>query len=198
MEQLLQEILDLYGMDREVFFGKRKFVEVTTARKHLINLAIERGMSTSEIKAFMNIDHNSMHYYRQNPVLPTTPENARATLPMTMMIEGGATLEEVDAAFPDQPDLVRKIMRRALARTKSVRVTNKHKAREGLPIDNMTVKDTLSSLGLRMGSITSLIISSMTPEVRAYWIKTCLDDGYETLEECFADFLTDKYYEAQQ
>lgn len=198
MEQLLQEILDLYGMDREVFFGKRKFLEVTTARKHLVLLALDRGIDLKLIKAFMNLDHNSIRHHRRNNVLAITPEVARISLPITMMIEDGADIQDLDAAFPEQRDLVRQLLRRSTARFKRHRVGVKEKMLTGVPVRPSQVKDALSNLGVRMGTMTSLISTAITPEVRAYWIKECVNGKYGTLEECFADFLTDKYYEDQQ
>lgn len=198
MEELLQEILDLYGMDREVFFGRRKFLEVTTARKHLVLLALERGIEVRLIKSFLNLDQDSIRYHRRNNVLAMTPEEARISLPITLMIETGALISELDDAFPNQKKLVRFLLRRSNARFKRHRVGVKERMLSGLPIKQTQVKDALANLNIRMGTMTSLISASLTPEVRAYWIKECIDGGYDSLEECFADQLTESYYEAQK
>lgn len=196
MEELLQEILDLYGMDRELFFGKRKFLEVTTAKKHFIQRAMGEGHPSKVIQNFMGIDHHSIRYHKRNPRLGMTPEQARHSLPITLMAESGATIEEIFKAFPDRKELTRKTVRRSRARSKRNNSPIQKRLLDGEDLSRNRVKDAISRLGLRMGSMTSLLNESMTAEVRAYWISYCINNGYKSIEEVVADFMTDKYFEA--
>ena len=196
MEELLQEILDLYQMDRDLFFGKRKFLEVTTAKKHFIQRAMSEGHPSKVIQDFMGIDHHSIRYHKRNPRLAMTPEQARQSLPITLMAEGGATIEEIFEAFPDNKELTRKTVRRSRARSKRNNSPIQKRLLDGEDLSRNRVKDAISRLSLRMGSMTSLLNDSITPEVRAYWISYCINNGYKSIEEVIADFMTDKYFEA--
>lgn len=197
MEELLQEILDLYGMDRDLFFGKRKFLEVTTAKKHFIQRALSEGHPSKVIQDFMGIDHHSIRYHKRNPRLGMTPEQARQSLPITLMAEGGATIEEIFEAFPDNKELTRKTVRRSRARSKRNNSPIQKRLLDGEDLSRNRVKDAISRLSLRMGSMTGLLNDSITPEVRAYWISYCINNGYKSIEEVIADFMTDKYFEAR-
>lgn len=198
MEELLQEILDLYGMERELFFGKRKFLEVTTAKKHFIQRAMSEGHPSKVIQNFMGIDHHSIRYHRKNPRLAMTSEEARRSLPITLMAEGGATIEEILKAFPDKEELTRKTVRRSRARSKRNTSPIQKRLLDGEELSRSRVKDAISRLSLRMGSMTGLLNDSITPEVRAHWIAECINNGYKSIEEALADFMTEKYFELQK
>lgn len=193
MDGILKYILELYQADSDLFFSKRKFTEISHMRWHFMKLCKDSGFSTSSISSYTGYDRSSIGYALNKMEDGFDIEECVMGIRIYNEMKKGKSNAKLIAMFPKHEARVRDIAKRLQPSVKKSIVTKKIVMNKE-KVCREDFINALTQLKVRMGSMSHLLVSQLSPEVSAFWVNKTVDDGYESISECLADYLTDEYF----
>lgn len=193
MDGILKHVLELYQSDSELFFSKRKFSEISRMRWHFMKLCKDSGFSTAVIASYTGYDRSSIAYAVAKMQEDFSIEDCIMGIRVYNEMKKGKSNAKLFAMFPKNEARVRDIAKRLYPSVKKSALNKKIVMNK----EKVCREDFLNALTqhrIRMGSMSHLLVSQLSPEVLSYWVNKTVDDKYESIAECLADYLTDEYF----
>jgi hypothetical protein len=198
-EQFILEIANQYNITPEELVGRSRKINIAEARQELMHKCHEHGMSIAEISRLLGRDNSTVAYgIKVHENKDTNPEALCRTDTLRYktikLFKEGYTTQEIAKKLGRSRDGVTRTIYNARQRGLIPKfVPKRSPTTPDTPTRQLT--NYLKKFYLKSGTMAELLITHMTPEVRDFWVKKTMDNKYETVAECVADYMTDVYFE---